>query len=128
MKMIRFSHLFFFLSVVTFVHLIYASVASAAINQPSEWLLSSEQWELNRTGNSIIRMPVLNQVVNNWIKRFEIEPNVKIELQYPGGEDGEVWVQELADWLVSLGIPSSSIQMMPGSGSDDMIKLSLVQS
>ncbi len=127
---IRFNYCFFLLSIITLVYLlsVSASVAAPAMNQPTAWLLNSEQWELNRTGNSIVKMPVLNQVVTHWIKRVKTEPGVKIELQYPGGEDGEVWVQELADWLVSLGISSSHILMLPGSRADDVIKLSIVSS
>ncbi len=74
--------------------------------QPSKniepvWDLHAEQWELARSGETILSLPVLNQLMKAW--RGEKEK--KIETQYPGGEDGEACVQEVTDWVASLGIP-----------------------
>ena len=52
---------------------------------------------------------------------------MSIELRYPGGEEGEFWVQQLADWLVSLGIPSDRLVAIPGSGAGDSIKFALIK-
>jgi hypothetical protein len=51
--------------------------------------------------------------------------NAIIDVQYPNGEEGEFWVQELTDWLVALGIPSRFISLTPVSESDDEIKFQL---
>jgi len=99
------------------------SSAYAAQNKP--WILTSEQWEMNRSGNLIVKIPVLKKVIRNWMNRDETEPNTVIFLHYPGGEEGELWVHELTDWLVALGIPAKSIMMVPGSDSDDMISIEL---
>lgn len=95
-----------------------------ADNEADAWILRAEQWEIARSGESVLSLPVLNKVVNAWLK----EKQNTIEIQYPGGEEGEFWVQELTDWLVSLGVPSSSMQTVPGSGADDMIKFQLSRS
>lgn len=79
--------------------------------------------ELTRSGDSLLSSPVLNAVINAWLQ----DKHKKIEIQYPGGEEGEFWVQELADWLVSLGIPSAHMVTTPGSGADDMIKFNLIK-
>jgi len=104
--------------------------AGAAIAQESpvkktdgEWALYAEQWELARSGETILSLPVLKKVIQAWLS----DKQKKIEIQYPGGEDGEFWVQELADWLVSLGIPSKNMVITPGSGADDVIKLNIVK-
>ena len=86
------------------------------------WELHAEQWELARSGESVLSLPVLNQLINAWL----LEKHRKIEVQYPGGEEGEFWVQELTDWLVSLGVPSNHMVIIPGSGADDMIKFGLI--
>ena len=91
-------------------------------NTPQVWELRAEQWELARSGESILAIPVLNQLVNAWL----LDKTMKIELRYPGGEEGEFWVQELTDWMVSLGIPSKHLVSIPGSGSDDSIKFALI--
>lgn len=84
--------------------------------------LRAEQWELARSGESILGLPVLNQLINSWL----LDRRKKIELRYPGGEEGEFWVQELTDWMVSLGISSNHIITIPGSGAGDKIKFLLV--
>ena len=85
--------------------------------------LYAEQWELARTGETVLSLPVLNKLINSWLS----DKNKSIEIQYPGGEEGEFWVQELTDWLVSLGIPSEYMIVVPGSGADDMIKFALIK-
>ena len=100
----------------------------AQLEQPSNktstvWQLHAEQWELARSGETILSLPVLNQVIKAWLS----DKQKMIEIRYPGGEDGELWVQELTDWLVSLGIPSKTIVTTPGSGADDVIKFNIVK-
>ena len=60
------------------------------------------------------------------MQRWMLQPNGIIELRYPGGEEGEIWVQDVIDWLVALGVPSSSMQTLPGSGTNDTIYLVLL--
>lgn len=86
-------------------------------------VLHAEQWELARSGETILELPVLKQVTNAWLS----DKQKMIEIQYPGGEDGEFWVHELTDWLVSLGIPSNYLVTTPGSGADDVIKFNLIK-
>ncbi len=87
------------------------------------WELRAEQWELARSGETLLLQPALKQLLRAWLS----EKNRMIEVQYPGGEDGEFWVQELTDWLVALGIPSKYIVATPGSGSGDVIKFKLIK-
>ena len=94
-----------------------------AKQSPVVWKLHAEQWELARSGDTILSLPVLNQVVRAWLA----EKQKMIEIRYPGGEDGELWVQQLTDWLVSLGIPSKYLVTTPGSGADDVIKFNIVK-
>jgi hypothetical protein len=103
-------------------------VPSGSLNRPSDvaaktWVLQAEQWEFARNGESILSLPVLSDVINLWLK----DRQKLIEIQYPGGEEGEFWVQELADWLVALGVPSNRMIIVPGSGSGDMIKFDLIK-
>ncbi len=88
-----------------------------------DWALSAEQWELARNGEYILSLPVIKVLINTWL----LDKQKKIEIQYPGGEEGEFWVQELTDWLVSLGIPSSHMVVVAGSGAGDMIKFNLIK-
>lgn len=102
---------------------IIATDAGSVDNVTDTRVLYAEQWELARSGESILELPVLNQVVNKWL----LDKDNKIEIQYPGGEEGELWVQQLTDWLVSLGVPSGDMLVVPGSGTDDTIKFDIIK-
>ena len=91
--------------------------------EPGVWALSAEQWELARNGESILSLPAINSLMNAWLS----DKQKKIEIRYPGGEEGEFWVQELTDWLVSLGIPSNHMVVVTGSGAGDVIKFDLIK-
>lgn len=97
--------------------------AGASSVDVTGWKLHAEQWELARSGETILSLPVLKQVMGVWLA----DRQKMIEIQYPGGEDGEFWVQELTDWLVSLGIPSDNMVTTPGSGADDVIKFKIIK-
>jgi len=100
-----------------------STVVSERSASASEWVIKAEQWELVRDGESILALPALNTLVNNWLK----DKDKLIEVQYPGGEEGEFWVHQLIDWLVALGIPSDRLVTVRGSGADDIIRLNLIK-
>jgi hypothetical protein len=84
--------------------------------------LKAEQWDTPRHGETLIKQPELGRIVRHWLDH----PDSLIEIRYPGGEEGELWVGELMDWLVSLGIPSSAMHRIPGSDAEDVINMVLV--
>ncbi len=100
-----------------------AGIESKGRSGPTGWVLHAEQWELARSGESILSLPILNEVMNAWLQ----DKVKKIEIRYPGGEEGEFWVQQLSDWLVSLGLPSERMVLTPGSGADDVIRFDLIK-
>ncbi len=85
--------------------------------------IKSEQWEMPRHGEVLLKQAELGRIVRQWINA----PQSIIEIRYPGGEEGEIWVQELMDWLVALGVPSGAMNRIPGSDADDIINLVLVK-
>jgi hypothetical protein len=99
----------------------YAIESTPADN--AEIVLHAEQWEAARAGERLLALPALQKLVNAWAAR----PQQKIELRYPGGEEGEVWVEELMDWLVSLGVASKYMNAVPGSGEADVIRFQIIQ-
>lgn len=88
-----------------------------------ESVLTAEQWERGRSGDTILQLPAVRTVVDDWLS----DTGRVIEIRYPGGEEGEFWVHELADWLVALGIPADSLVMSPGSGAGDVISFQLIR-
>jgi len=94
-----------------------------SVAEPISVQLKAEQWDIPRHGETLLKQPELGRIVRHWLQH----PEAKIEIRYPGGEEGELWVRELMDWLIALGIPSSAISRIPGSGAEDVINLVLVE-
>lgn len=85
--------------------------------------LRAETWDIPRHGEVLLNVPELSTIVRQWMK----SPQQSIELRYPGGEEGELWVEELKGWLVSLGVPSNVILLSPGSDARDVINMVLIE-
>ena len=106
----------------------FVMIALLAVNTvvatPVETELHAEQWELSRNGERLLGTDGIAGVVKDWSS----DNRQKIELQYPGGEEGELWVHQLMDWLVALGVPSTSMVAVPGSGQGDIIRLRVIRS
>lgn len=109
---------------ITSLFLGSAAFATYALSSDTElYNLKAEQWEITRHGERLVRVPVLRDVVNSWSQNKDH----KIEIQYPGGEEGELWVEELIDWLVALGVPSHNMITVPGSGAEDIIRFKIIK-
>lgn len=87
----------------------------------NQWTISAEEWARPRSGYSLSQMAPLRATINSM---NENEDSLLI-LRYPGGEEGALWVSELKDWLVSLGVPSSRIKSRAGQSNDETITLML---
>jgi len=85
--------------------------------------ITAEQWAIPRHGERILSFPEIKKVMQEWQKNTE----QSIEISYPGGENGELWLTELKDWLIALGVASVKIKTIAGSGSKDLIKLTVMK-
>jgi hypothetical protein len=85
------------------------------------YLLDGEQWARPRSGGVVVSMRPVADGVREWRRT----PGSRLVIGYPGGEEGSLWAQELKDWLVSLGIPSSAVDTVPGSPRPDAIAITI---
>ena len=99
------------------VCLFCANVASAA-----PLMLTAEQWAVPRDAASVSSMPVLQQTMF----LMADDPASRLRIRYPGGDEGMLWVNELKSWLVALGLPSSRIEISPGSTSTMALELEVL--
>ena len=81
--------------------------------------LSADEWSQPRSGVVITQFSVVRSAINYWEKGIDSA----ILIRYPGEDSGEIWATELRDWMISLGIPSDYLQLVPGSQAADEIKL-----
>jgi len=83
------------------------------------WQLSAVEWAQPRHGEWLVQQPALSAAVN----ALQQQPAAHLVIRYPGGDEGVLWADELQAWLVALGVASSRIERLPGSGSADHIEL-----
>ena len=85
--------------------------------------LPQEQWAKPKRAETILAMPQIVQV----LQELQKQPASNLLLRYPGGDEGTVWAHELRAWLVSFGLPSSMIEIRPGSSEAGMIEMQVQQ-
>ncbi|NOY67594.1 MAG: hypothetical protein GXP13_09350 [Gammaproteobacteria bacterium] len=107
------------LSSITVMILVFQS--SVLMAAGSVWTISAEEWARPRSGYGLSQMKSLQDSING----MNDNAGSKLIIKYPGGEEGLLWVSELKDWLVSLGVPSRKIKMRAGQPSHEIITLML---
>ena len=105
------------------VFVVLFCVSLSLVAEQAGVIIRAEQWDIPRHGESLIKHEELGKIVRLWINN----PQAIIEIRYPGGEEGELWVRELMDWLIALGVPSNAMSHLPGSGAEDVINIVLLE-
>lgn len=83
--------------------------------------ISAASWAQPRHGEWLLQQPGIASAV----RALQQAPASRLQLLYPGGDEGALWAEELQAWLVAMGIPSSRIERTPGSAQVDRIQLRL---
>lgn len=91
--------------------------SAAAANTTRMFTLSADEWARPRSGGVIPELAAVRAAVSYWGRGAD---SVMV-IRYPGEDSGELWAAELRDWLISLGVPSDYIQLMPGAQEADEI-------
>ncbi len=82
--------------------------------------LSAELWARPRSGAAVAAMPAVRESVQDLLSA---PVGAKLVIRYPGGEEGNLWAEELHVWLISLGIDANLMDLRPGSSEPDQIEL-----
>lgn len=97
-------------------------IPAQAEEQP--YVLTVEQWSVPRRAETLLKMPVLSQIMQD----MRSSPDNRLVIRYPGGDEGTLWAHELRGWLVSLGLSSKNIELVPGSSRHEAIELDILRS
>lgn len=95
--------------------------SSWAQNSPVS-ILTHSDWNVPRTTNAVLAMPALRKT----IQAYDKQAGAHIQIHYPGGDEGTLWAAELRSWLVSLGIASHHIDLLPGTRKPGQLELQVV--
>jgi hypothetical protein len=96
-------------------------LATSVCAEPASWVLSADIWAQPRDGGVIAGMSPLPEVVASW----SADTTQHLLIRYPGGESGQLWALELRSWLVALGVPLESQELVAGSEQADRIEIEL---
>ncbi len=83
------------------------------------WDISATEWARPRHGDWLVRQPALVAA----IEQLQQDTEARLQILYPGGDEGVLWAEELQAWLVALGVGSERIERAPGSGAADRIQV-----
>ena len=106
---------------ITGLLLILFSLAPAQANSVRLFSLSADEWAQPRSGAVVSEFAAVRAAVNYGL---QVDDAV-IVIRYPGEDSGELWASELRDWLVTLGISGSDINLVAGTGEADQITLAV---
>lgn len=91
----------------------------AAANSVRIFTLSADEWARPRSGDIIPEMAPVRSAVSYWGRGVD----ALMIIRHPGGDSGELWAAELRDWLISLGVPSDYVRLVPGTQAADEINI-----
>jgi hypothetical protein len=97
-------------------------VIAQPVPAETEWTLSAPDWARPRHGDWLSAHPALVAALD----KLQQSPHSVLQLRYPGGDEGVLWVEELQAWLVALGLESERIEILPGSGGKAAIQLEVI--
>jgi hypothetical protein len=98
-------------------------MCSLPVAAETVWTLSAADWARPRHGEWLVAHPSLQAA----LIRLQHSPQGVLQLRYPGGDEGGLWVEELQAWLVALGLESARIETLPGSGDGAVIQLEVIE-
>ncbi len=102
-----------------FTGVLWSITANAADDSEK---LHQAQWNVPRSATTIVNMAP----VQNTIRKYQAQDGARIQIRFAGGDEGTLWVRELRSWLVSLGIPSTDIELIPGASDPAQLELSVI--
>ena len=84
--------------------------------------LNLNDWAVPKQSSTVLAMPA----ILNSMKKIQNNPNSILKIKYPGGDEGTLWANELRSWLVTLGLSSKRIDLVPGSSIPTAIELEVL--
>ena len=103
------------------IFLLAAALAAADVLAAESWTITAAEWSRPRSGEVVAAIPGLASAV----RALDAQPDSRLLVRHPGGEEGALWAAELRDWLVALGVPADRIEWVPGGVPPDRIELDI---
>ncbi|MFK5913286.1 MAG: hypothetical protein QM484_02850 [Woeseiaceae bacterium] len=112
--------LVFMKSLSLFLFIFFISKISVAANVE---LIQANDWLIPKSSVTLLTMPAVSVVM----EQLQKDSNAKLQVKYPGGDEGTLWANELRSWLVALGLSSTRIELVLGSTLSTAIELRVLK-
>lgn len=96
-------------------------VAGALAAPADTYTITPDEWAQPRNGENMAAMAPIRAAVQDWMKH----PGYHIVIMHSGDDIGILWASEVHDWLVSLGVPSSSLESRISGQDENSVTLSV---
>lgn len=83
------------------------------------WQITALEWAQPRHGEWLVRQPALSAAIG----KMQQQPQARLQIRHPGGDEGVLWAEELQAWLIALGLASNRIERVPGNSEANTISL-----
>ena len=95
---------------------------STGASAEERWGVSATEWAQPRSGEMVSTLPGIRAALT----AVSQIPSSRVAIHHPGGDQGIWWAEELKGWLITLGLDSNRVELVPGSGEADMMYLLLI--
>jgi len=105
--------------------LVIAVLATAPMASAASWeaTVGFDEWRSHVAGGRVLELDAVAELLG----RFEEREGIVVTIRHPGGDAGSRWGVEFRDYLVTYGVPSRHMELVPGSGGLDILHVSLTE-
>ena len=86
------------------------ALADSETGLEASFEIGAEQWARPRSGERVVAYEALQKLV----RLLDQHAAAVVNIRYAGGDDGQLWAEELRGWLVALGLPGDRIRLRTG--------------
>ncbi len=100
-----------------------STVDHASAFEESQEVILFDEWPQTQTSLNVIELTQIQEILKN----FNESNMDMIEIRFPGGTEGRLWAESVAEWLTAFGVPGDHLKLIPGSGAADRVVLEIIQ-
>jgi len=108
---------------LTTIIIFLLTFSGLSVSEENTHVLTAQQWNVPRHASSILSMPALQSTM----QEYQMKKGNQLLIRYPGGDEGTLWAHELRGWLISLGVASKNIELLPGSVKSDELEITVIK-
>ncbi len=86
------------------------ALADSETGLATSFEIGAEQWARPRSGKRVVAYESLQRLV----RLLDQHAAAVVNIRYAGGDEGQLWAEELRGWLVALGLPGDRIRLRTG--------------